>query len=557
MRLSLVFTHCLEKVFHRQNMPPIAVENRLSGLNNEVLSWQAVYCLRTPGNETRHELCYQLDGPLAEYISVRQVQSVPSGFPCYGETDENYLTTEPGLFPDPLIPLPQRRFFAACRYYGSLWLTLTPLADAQLAGDFPLTLRLLDAQSGEALAEATLTLHLVPAALPPQTLLHTEWLHTDCLADYYRLAVFSPAYWRAVRNFVRCAVQAGVNMLLTPLFTPPLDTAVGGERTTVQLVRVTHSAHGYGFDFSRLAQWVALAQEEGIEHFEIAPLFTQWGAAHAPKIVVVEEQGETRTPFGWHTDAQGEAYQRFLQALLPALIAWFRERGLERQVWFHVSDEPTLDNLAAYRRASAALRPLLDGFRTFDALSDFAFYQQGLVETPVVATDHLEPFIEHQVPGLWAYYCCVQKTEVANRFFAQPSARNRILGVQLYLYRIAGFLHWGFNFYNSAHSRERINPYAVTDSGHAFPSGDPFVVYPGEDLQPVESLRLRVLHQGLQDMRALQLLESLTDRATVEALIESELGMRITFKRYPHQAGPLLRLRDAVNRRIEALLAPM
>ena len=225
-------------------------------------------------------------------------------------------------------------------------------------------------------------------------------------------------------------------------------------------------------------------------------------------------------------------------------------------MWFHVSDEPTLDNLAAYRRAAAALRPLLDGFRTFDALSDFAFYQQGLVETPVAATDHIDPFIEHRVPGLWAYYCCVQKTEVANRFFAQPSARNRILGVQLYLYRIAGFLHWGFNFYNSAHSRERINPYAVTDSGHAFPSGDPFVVYPGEDLQPVESLRLRVLHQGLQDMRALQLLESLTDRATVEALIERELGMRITFKRYPHQAGPLLRLR-AVNRRIEALLAPM
>lgn len=433
---------------------------------------------------------------------------------------------------------------------------MTPPADAQLAGDFPLTLRLRDAQSGEALAEATLTLHLVPAALPPQTLLHTEWLHTDCLADYYRLAVFSPDYWRAVRNFVRCAVQAGVNMLLTPLFTPPLDTAVGGERTTVQLVRVSRSAQGYDFDFSLLAQWIALAQEEGIEHFEIAPLFTQWGAAHAPKIVV-EEQGEARPLFGWHTDAQGEAYQRFLQALLPALTAWFRERGLERQVWFHVSDEPTLDNLAAYQRASAALRPLLDGFRTFDALSDFAFYQRGLVEIPVAATDHIEPFIEHRVPGLWAYYCCVQKTEVANRFFAQPSARNRILGVQLYLYRIAGFLHWGFNFYNSAHSRERINPYAVTDSGHAFPSGDPFVVYPGEDLQPLESLRLRVLHQGLQDMRALQLLESLTDRATVEALIERELGMRITFKRYPHQAGPLLRLREAVNRRIEALLAPM
>ena len=34
------------------------------------------------------------------------------------------------------------------------------------------------------------------------------------------------------------AVAHGVNLLYTPLFTPPLDTQVGGERTTVQLVDV-------------------------------------------------------------------------------------------------------------------------------------------------------------------------------------------------------------------------------------------------------------------------------------------------------------------------------
>ncbi len=91
----------------------------------------------------------------------------------------------------------------------------------------------------------------------------------------------------------------------------------------------------------------------------------------------------------------------------------------------------------------------------------------------------------------------------------------------------------------------------MTDSGHAFPSGDPFVVYPGEDLQPVESLCLGGCCTGGCRICALQLLESLTDRATVEALIERELGMRITFKRYPHQSRPLLRLREVVNRRIE------
>ncbi|MGO2368525.1 MAG: DUF4091 domain-containing protein [Serratia sp. (in: enterobacteria)] len=553
MRLSLTFTHCLEKVFHSRNAPQISQINTLSGLSNEIVSWQGVYCLHPTGNETRRELRYRLEGPLAEYISVRQVQSVPSHFPCYAETDENYLRTEPGLFPDPLAPVTDCRFFAATHYYGSLWLTFTPPSTPVAGGDSPLTLTLSDVATDEVLASATLTLHIVPAVLPPQTLLHTEWLHSDCLADYYRLEVFSPEYWLAVRNFVRSAVNSGVNMLLTPIFTPPLDTAIGGERTTVQLVGVQQSTQGYRFDFQRLAQWVDLAQEEGIEHFEIAPLFTQWGAAHAPKIMV-EVEGQLRPLFGWHTDAHAQEYQQFLQALLPALTGWFRDRQLQQRVWFHISDEPTLENIAAYQRASMTLRPLLAGFHTFDALSDYAFYQQGLVETPVAATDHIEPFIENRVPGLWAYYCCVQKTEVANRFFAQPSARNRILGIQLYLYDITGFLHWGFNFYNSGHSREKLDPYAVTDCRNAFPSGDAFVVYPGDNREPVESLRLRVLHQGLQDMRALQLLESLTDRAAVEALIEQELGMRITFKHYPHQADPLLRLREAVNKRIEALL---
>lgn len=553
MRLTLLFTHCLEKIFHRQAAPQVEQQNQFSCLNNESLSWQGVYCLYREDNETRRELRYQLEGELADDISVRHVQSVPSHFPCYAEADENYLTTEPGLFPDPLMPIQDRRFFAACRYYASLWLTFTPPAQGIAGGDYPLTLRLFDQETGEELAAASMTLHVVPAALPKQRLLHTEWLHTDCLADYYQIAVFSPQYWLAVRNLVRNAVANGVNMLLTPIFTPPLDTAIGGERTTVQLVGVKRTVAGYQFDFERLAQWVALAQEEGIEHFEIAHLFTQWGAAHAPKIMV-EVAGETQPLFGWHTDAHGSEYQQFLRALMPALTGWFRARDLQRQVWFHISDEPKLENIAAYQRASDSLRPLLDGFRTFDALSDFDFYQRGLVETPVVATDHIEPFLEHQTPQLWAYYCCVQRTEVANRFFAQPSARNRILGIQLYLYNISGFLHWGYNFYNSSHSREKLNPYAVTDSGNAFPSGDPFVVYPGPNFMPIESLRLRVFHQGLQDLRALQLLESLTNRATVEQLIDQELGMRITFKRYPHKASALLRLREQVNACIEAAL---
>ena len=164
--------------------------------------------MQTPGNETRHELCYQLDGPLAEYISVRRAIGAER-FSLLSRDRRELPDDRAGLISRSADAAAATAFFAACRYYGSLWLTLTPPADAQLAGDFPLTLRLLDAQSGEALAEAELTLHLVPAALPPQTLLHTEWLHTDC----WRITTV----WRCSARItgaqcatLRCAVHAGL-----------------------------------------------------------------------------------------------------------------------------------------------------------------------------------------------------------------------------------------------------------------------------------------------------------------------------------------------------------
>lgn len=103
-------------------------------------------------------------------------------------------------------------------------------------------------------------------------------------------------------------------------------------------------------------------------------------------------------------------------------------------------------------------------------------------------------------------------------------------------------------------SRYPINPYCVTDAACAFPSGDAFLVYPGED-GPIASIRAEVLMEGLQDMRALQLLEQLTDRETVLALLEEGLEAPITFNSYPHEAAWLLSLREKCNRKIACLVS--
>jgi hypothetical protein len=336
-------------------------------------------------------------------------------------------------------------------------------------------------------------------------------------------------------------------MILTPIFTPPLDTTVGGERPTVQLVRVAKTESGYTFDFSLLERWVKMCRKRGIRYFEFSHLATQWGAAHCPKIVAEVGRREERI-FGWSDSSTGDAYRSFLAQFLPRLAEFIKRMGIAKCSYFHVSDEPGLAHLETYKQVAAILKGHLPGFPFIDALSNYEFYQTGAVENPIPASNHIQPFLDNKVPNLWTYYCCSQYRKVANRFFNLPSARNRILGCQLFKHDIRGFLHWGFNFYYSQYSRKVIDPFKVTDALSAFPSGDPFIVYPGPD-GPLESVRGRVFYEGLQDMRALQLLASVIGQEQTVALLEEGVAEGITFDSYPTAKEWLLEKRDAVNRR--------
>ena len=169
---------------------------------------------------------------------------------------------------------------------------------------------------------------ILKAALPAQKLIHINWFHTDCLASYYKKEVFSEEHWTIVENFIKNAVRHGVNCILTPLFTPPLDTEIGGERPTVQLVRVKRGRnYTYEFDFSLLDRWVDMCLKAGVEYFELSHLFTQWGAKHAPKIMAQTGSGYKRI-FGWETAATSAAYKNFLRQLGKALKEYTDKKGI-------------------------------------------------------------------------------------------------------------------------------------------------------------------------------------------------------------------------------------
>lgn len=549
MKCELKLVSSLEKVFF-ENFIELPEYTSGSMLKNEIYSFQ----LAGWGEDEncwlqRLECQIKIESELEPYIQIKQIDYVPSIIPGYVDVmDDDYITKKPGLFPDPLHTIKDGKIELSNKQVRAFWVTVEP--KGEIVGTYPITLKVLDTEE-KLLAQVCFTLEIIDAKLPDIDICNTGWFHGDCIAKLHNVEILSQEYFAIVKKYLNVYVKYGHNMILTPIFTPPLDTAVGGERPTNQLVEVFVQQGIYSFKFHYLQQWIKLCQDCGIRYFEICHLFTQWGAYHVPKIMATVD-GEYKRIFGWETEALSEEYQNFLHAFLPELVRFLKEQGIWENCYFHVSDEPMEWHEDQYRAVKAILLMYVEDEKIIDALSEYGFYEKGIVRKPIVSSDHIHTFMEHDVKHLWTYYCMGQGKDVSNRFMDMPSYRNRILGYQLYKYKIEGFLQWGFNYWFRQYSTGVLNPYYDTTAGGAFPSGDAFVVYPlDQDGEVVCSLRLYVFNEGMQDMRALKLLESLTDRESVVELLHDIDG----FKNYPRNSHYILKTREVINQRIKNILS--
>lgn len=543
----------LEKVFLDQKPEDFARLERISALKGERVSFQLIVYQDGPIPYDLNRLLVKptVKGALAEHVTLREVRNVPVELPCRNELrDEQVLRTTPGLYPDKLAPLTcHGRIIAKRDLAVSVWVDVNIPKDTKHIGESAIEI-CLESENEQQLSES-ITIDVINATLPEQELILTQWFHCDSLANYYRVEPWSEEHWRIVENFARVAVKNGINMLLTPVFTPSLDTEIGGERLTTQLVGVTKTGSGYSFDFTLLDRWVDMCDRIGIKYFEISHLFTQWGATHAPKIMATVD-GEYKRIFGWETDAVGDEYTTFIRAFLAEFIAHMKKNGNDKRCYYHISDEPTIDHLESYSAAKNSVADLLEGYTIMDALSDYDFWRDGVVDTPIPSNDHIKPFIENNVPGLWTYYCCGQLINVSNRLIYMPSWRNRSIGMQMYKYNIVGFLQWGYNFYNNRQSMDSIDPNEELGGGHWVPAGDTHSVYPAADGTALESLRIVVFHDAIQDISAMKLCESLYSKEEVIAAMESILGASIAFDRCAYTAFEMQAIREKINAMIKA-----
>ena len=551
-KLELKLLSSLSKIMpNREEIKTSYINSTIA--KNEVFSFQVAYKyndILNGTNKVKIEVKVNNNAVNNDEIKLYNVNLVHTDLATFPKAynDSNYISVMPGVFPD-ILEEPINGESILLTYWRAVWIDFKPLKGA---GKYNIDVKFILNNDENDFLTVTKEVEVLDFELPKQTLYYTNWFHSDCLSSYYKADVFSERHWNLIRNYVKTAADYGMNMILTPVFTPPLDVEIGGERPTVQLVDITIDNDKYIFNFDKLERWIKMCLELGIEYFEISHFFTQWGAKNAPKIVAKDKNGNEKKIFGWDTKSDSKEYVDFLNEFLSELISFLKKMNIDKNCFFHVSDEPFLEHLEDYKKAKDIIKPLLKDYTIIDALSDIEFYKSGALENPIPANDHIDDFIKANVKNLWTYYCCVQCLNVSNRFFSMPSSRNRILAVQLFKYDIVGFLHWGYNFWYSQYSKRLIDPFYTTDADMGFPGGDSFVVYPGENDKPIISLRLKVFKQNLDDLRAFQLLASITSKDHVMKLIEEH--DEITFSKYPTNDEYILKLRDKVNKNIYEIL---
>lgn len=539
MRNSVKITiiSSLEKLYHGDNVPEKTL-SYFSMLNNEKKSFQIVI-----ESDRDFKGTLEIDSNIKD-IRKYSVEHIKSDFPMAKGADDYYRFSKDGYYPDLLLPIDDE--ITIVKGVNVFWVEVN--VDKENVGNNNIKITI--NENGISLAETSLNIEIIDCALDFNDFIYTCWFHTDCLMSHYNFEAFSDEYWRVTENFLKTANEYGMNCVLTPIFTPPLDTEIGKERPTVQLVDVNLENDKYSFNFDKLTKWIETAERCGIKYYEMAHFFTQWGANHAPKIMATVN-GEYKKIFGWETKATSKEYKKFLTDFSVEFKKYLEENKLKDRVLIHVSDEPNFAMLRSYSKASKLIHKLYKGYKIVDALSDIWFYKLGIVTTPIPSNDHIDKFIG-KTDELWTYYCSAQnKKYVSNRFFCNSSLRTRVLGYQLFKFDVKGFLHWGYNFYYTQLSKAVIDPYKVSDAGGKFPSGDSYVVYPAEDGTAHHSIRLKVFYDALQDLAALNTLKKLTDKKACLDIMEENGKHSITFSEYPHSDEWFLTTREKINLKIK------
>lgn len=492
--------------------------------NSEVGS-AAPLALATARNaRLSYQVCVRNEKDCA--VRVRTAVQVPAGWSVQirrvGYVPVQQLNTDvpldevdgaghvPGLVPDPLFP--EETAVVGPGTNAAFWVTLKVPGDTEVGvRDLAATLTVEDEfrfpmwmGAKPHSVSLPVAVDVRPIVLSPRKGFPvTHWLSADSIWEYYKTEPFGERFWELAEAFVADMTAHGLDVVYSPIFNARHEIL---ERPA-QLLKVRRRGEDrYEFDFADVRRWIRMALRSGAGFVEWTHFFTPapTSGKHPQRIF---ERWEAIGELLWppETPATSDTYRRFLEQFLPAFKEVLEQEGVLDRSLFHCADEPDGDvQLADYRKARGLLRELAPWMKVIDAMSDPRYAVERLTDTPIPSIVTAPHFTEAGCPA-WVYFCCGPRGRYLQRFLDTPLPKLRMAGWLFYKLRAQGFLHWGHNYWFVFCTGSILDPFTDTTTGAwpGMPSGDAFVVYPGND-GPIDSIRWEVFADSLQDYALLQ-----------------------------------------------------
>lgn len=247
----------------------------------------------------------------------------------------------------------------------------------------------------------------------------------------------------------------------------------------------------------------------------------------------------------------------------------------ESKAYFYPVDEPfDADRVANYDAIVERLGRLCPGYHMVVPFGDYKVtdhngvlrtatgMEEGAADILCPITDYLDdirPWVnEREAKGdrLWWYVCCgpSDASGFCNLFTHQNALRHRILFWQQKAQNVTGFLYyetcnWGFA------GDPWTNPITYGAAENTDEAGDGLLLYPGGRIgttDPVTSLRLKCVRDGMEDLDLLAMAEELLGKEETHRLIRKVTKNMI---KYTSDPAVFASVREEIGRRVAGLSA--
>jgi hypothetical protein len=242
-----------------------------------------------------------------------------------------------------------------------------------------------------------------------------------------------------------------------------------------------------------------------------------------------------------------------------------RKNGWLRKAYFYPLDEPyTADSYATLKQRAdrihsidRSLKVVSPYFRGPDFPTDKTIYEllDGYLDIwcPNLAFYDERAMRAKQAKGeeVWWYVCCGPGAPYPNFFVNYQGIDHRILMWMQKLYDVQGLLYWSTTYWNPTITKDVWTDVATVKDINPNLYGDGSLFYPGSKVglaQPVSSIRLECVRDGLEDFDYLTMLERKIGVAKTKEMIHSLVRSRT---RYEKSARRLLLVRQRIARELE------